>query len=157
MKNFQYKSKVFFWSGLVMLMLAGTVWAFNGGIVKIKSVFANELSGTCTNPGCYSEEWKANEILGDVSGYDSSGEGVGVVTRRYSIVITNAGGGADRLLDNGTVDDSFNGKTLEYFAVPGSGASTLSGNGVVSSNGLLYQYVNRPNMVVGWKVNGHVH
>lgn len=76
MKNFHYKSKVFFWSGLGMLILAGLVWVISGGakaaLADIQSGRAgNDRNGACSSPGCYSEEWSATEITGDAAGFDN--------------------------------------------------------------------------------------
>ncbi len=166
MKNFQYKSKVFFWSGLVMLMLAGTVWAFNGGIVKIKSVFAGEQSGTCSTPGCYSEEWKASEVFGL---YRSAYVNAAQTTRDDGRLNDNGPfaymTGRRVCGETGTVNTNI----VSDYVVFQNGSSTActykanftytSGvnDYVVDAAYLDTSHVNYNPFVTGWTVNGHVH
>lgn len=169
MKNFQYKSKVFFWSGLVMLVLAGGVWAASGGIGRVLRAYATPQGDSTSTPGSYSEKWTANEIFGvyrfAYTDFNMTNRDAGRLndnpwtnvtgTRFCNDMETGAGGG---YLTN-TVSP--------WATATGSASCTYRSRSVLTSNGgasLGYGFLdsstqdtaNTP-IVTVWEVNGHVH
>ncbi len=163
MKNFQYKSKVFFWSGIIMLVVAGGVWAATGGIGRALRAYADAETGTDSNPGSYSEKWLANEIFGlyrfglyDDEGIDNNGW-AGVTGKRDCTVTATPYPGEDRYYSSNLVGNNSTSITDSNYC----GYKTTA----------FYEGVNPPanhigegaldpvhNMTVTeWIVNGHVH
>jgi hypothetical protein len=168
--NLERKGKVFLWTGVIMLALAGGVWVANGGIGRIKTALAGEQTGTCGDPGCFSEEWIANELTGDAHGFDRVIGGSVLSTFER----TRETSDYDQL--EGSRDDSI---TLESWYLKGaveelnrwgiaagaqSRATTTDPDGVRhfywinGGNGAGHASSDGVTMTVtGWKVNGHVH
>lgn len=166
-KNYR-KTKVFFWSGLIMLVLAGGVWAIGGGFGRIKEALANNDAGTSDAPGHYSETWTATEAFG-------------LYRMAYTDLLMN-NRDSGRLVDNfwvsqtgervcgeevliggkyfpttasdqayaGTSSSSCTYRTLATFSSDG-GTTRKYGSGYMDSQSSY------PNFVTKWEVNGHVH
>jgi hypothetical protein len=131
-KNFHYRSKVLFWSGVSMLVLAGLVWLANGGIGKIKTAFATDQgASSCSTAGCYSEQWSASQVFGTYKVSTTSGSNwvsaVGVPVSSHALVSND-------------------------------GATTgLTFSATVSTGKSTQLYSAEPAIVTQWTVNGHVH
>lgn len=123
------RGKVLFVVGLAMLILSGVLWYANGGYMKWKSAKA----AGCTNSGCYSEDWDATEILGDVNGYQWGGNTYLVTTKKTGCTLW-PGSGA----------------TTSFFAVPGSRAASCT-----DQSGVIEGSNNTP-VVTHWVVTGQI-
>jgi hypothetical protein len=136
MRNLRSKSNVLFWSGLIMLVIAGVTWVTNGGIGKIKKALATGQVGTCSTAGCYSEEWTAGEVMG-----------------LYRVV----GGDGGVLHDNAW-------QSVAGDRVCGPGVRNVDSNNWTSigctyrvGDGESYLDARSPMVVSQWQINGHVH
>ena len=170
--NLERKGKVFLWTGVVMLAIAGGVWVANGGIGRIKTALANDQGATsCSTPGCFSEKWTANEIFGvyrfAYTDYGMTNRDTGRLNDNPWATVTGT-----RLCND--IETGTGGKHLPNTVSPwatgtGSSSCTYRSQSTISNDGgtsTVYGYgfldsstsdtANTP-IVTVWEVNGHVH
>jgi hypothetical protein len=114
-ESLRKKENLFFWTGLVMLVLATTLWFLNGGFVKTKT--ANAATDIpCTPDNNYCEKWSATKLLADVNSYDWNNQATYYVTEKR----TCGGDGTTPLFDQ-----QYPGQQMAwtFFALPGSPAA----------------------------------
>ena len=154
-----------------MLALAGGVWAANGGVGRIKSALADTRTGTCSDPGCFSEEWKATELTGDAFGFDGT-LGGNVLTAFERIRETT---NYDQLVGGATTFHSYDTwyikgfcqELIDWDTANSRVTSTATNNGDYacdidyktgkSGNQTGHMVADETAIVTGWRVDGHVH
>lgn len=144
-KDYPKWGKVLFLSGVIMLVFSGILWFANGGYLKFnkaKAVDTSGCGGSSTNPGCFTEEWDATQVVGEANGYKWGGNSY-IVT----VPVNKSKDGSNQE----THDCQLWGGYPVYYAVPGSNAATCQNN----QSGMLEGKNDTP-VVVHWHVDGKI-